>query len=154
LVLLLFAVQVIFDLYARSVVTSAAVEAARAVADFGSAQFYGAAPDGGFNAAEQDAINSAQLRAEEALGSYSHATDFDWKLLGPDGRPDPSDPTEVELTVSFDLSGTGYDLARPLALPGLNRFDRTIRVRIEHVVCPADASCSIVTAPTVGGAGP
>ncbi len=144
LILLLFATQVVFDLYARSAVTSAAVEAARSVAGFASSQAYGPSVGGGPDPAEQNAISTAEARARAALGRFGTATTFTWRFLPPGGPA-----SAVELDVRFDATATGLDLARPLALPGLNRFDRTVRVRVEHVVCAAGAPCRIVTGPAV-----
>lgn len=138
LVILLFATQVVFDLYARSAVTSAAVEAARSVAGFASSEAY-AAP--GAASAEQRVVATAEARARAALGRWGGVTTFTWRFLPPDGPP-----TAVELEVRFDAGAAGFDLARPLALPGLNRFDRTVRVRVEHITCPPSTPCAIESA--------
>ena len=138
LIIALFATQVVFDLYARSAVTSAAVEAARTVAGFADADAYASA--GG--AAEQHAAATAEARARAALGRFGSVTSFSWRFLPP-GAP----PEWVELTVRFDATTAGFNLAGPLALPGLNRFDRTVRVRIEHVTCPMSLRCDLVGPP-------
>jgi hypothetical protein len=132
-VIALFATQVVFDLYARSAVTSAAVEAARSVAGFTASETYGAS-----TASEQQAVTAAEDRARLALGRYGDVTTFAWRFL-----PSDAAPREVELRVRFDLSGSSFDLARPLALPGLNRFDRTVRVRVERIVCPDSGGCGL-----------
>jgi hypothetical protein len=134
MMLALFATQVAFDLYARSVVTSAAVEAARSVAGFASSEAYGTT---GGTLSEEQAIAAAETRARDALGRYGDVTSFTWRFL-----PSDAEPLEVELRVRFDLSGSTFDLARPLALPGLNRFDRTVRVRVERITCPGATMCN------------
>jgi hypothetical protein len=145
-ILALFATQVVFDLYARSAVTSAAVEAARSVAGFTSSHAYGATPTGGMDIFERQAIAAAEARARAALGRYGDVTTFAWRFL-----PSDAAPTEVELRVRFDVNGSTFDLTRPLALPGLNRFDRTVRVRVERIVCPTDAPCHVAAAAPLGG---
>jgi hypothetical protein len=145
LVIVLFATQVVFDLYARSAVTSAAVEAARSVAGFASSEAF--AGDGGGVAAdpyqsEQQAIGAAESRARAALGRYGDVTSFTWRFL-----PSDAVPQVVELRVRFNLSGSAFDLARPLALPGLNAFDRTVRVRVEHITCPDGGPCRLTSGP-------
>jgi len=133
---MLFATQVVFDLYARSAVTSAAVEAAHRVAGYASSAGYG---DPG---AQQQAVAAAEADARSSLGRYGTVTSFSWTLL-----PQGSTPTEVELRVGFDASRTGFDLTRGLALPGLDHFDRTIRVRVEHITCPTNGPCAVVSGP-------
>jgi hypothetical protein len=134
LVLLLVAVQVSFDLYARSAVTGAAVDAARTVADFDPA-----APFGSRSLAGAEAEAEAHARAE--LGAFGHpgVTSFAWSTAG----------GAVVLTVGFDITRSHYAVAGAL-LPGLNRFHRTIRVRIEHFACPA-SGCSVVPGTGLGG---
>ncbi|GAC1589819.1 MAG: hypothetical protein NVS3B21_06790 [Acidimicrobiales bacterium] len=135
LLLLLLATQVTFDLYARSAVTAASVDAARAVADERQSAAYGTNPD-----AAMLAVQQAQDRAGRALGAYGRVTSFRWNLL-----PTAADPSEVELRAHFDLRGTRYSLVGPLALPGLNQFDRTVRVRVERLVCRPDQACKAVS---------
>ena len=137
LVIALFATQVVFDLYARSAVTSAAVEAARSVAGFSAASSF--ASDGS-SAAEQQAINVAEGRARAALGRWGDVTSFSWTFVPPTGAP-----ALVELQVQFDAAAAGFNVARPDALPGLNRFTRTVRVRVEHIACPSNVPCHVVT---------
>jgi hypothetical protein len=132
----LFTTQVVFDLYARSAVTSAAVEAARSVAGFASGE---ANVANGTIASQQEAVAVAERRARTSLGRWGAVTTFAWRFLPVDGPP-----TSVELEVRFDATAAGFNLAGPLALPGLNRFDRTVRVRVEHVTCPAGAPCHVV----------
>jgi hypothetical protein len=141
LLLLLLAVQVVFDLYARSVVTSSAVDAVRSVTDFSSSQAYdptSATP----NPSEVEAEARAVDRAEAGLGGYARATTFTWL---------PASAGEVELRVSFKVSGTSFSLA---SLPLLNSFTRTVRARVEQIVCSPGARCSLVQgAPGSGGVG-
>ena len=134
----LFATQVVFDLYARSAVTSAAVEAARSVAGFAASEAYSAP---GATGAEQQAAATAESRARSVLGRWGDVTSFTWRFLPADGPP-----TTVELEVRFDATAAGFNLARPFALPGLNHFDRTVRVRVEHITCPSSAPCQVVPA--------
>jgi len=135
LILVLFATQVAFDLYARTAVTAAALDAARSVAS-------SSGPTTG-----DAALQSAETRARGALGAYGVATSFRWDLL-----PSPAGPQEVHLTVSFDLTRSRYSLVGPLTLPGLSHFSRTVRVRIERVTCPHGATCAVVA--PAGGAQP
>ena len=105
LTLLLFAVQVLYNLYAASVVTSITYDAARRVA--------GAEGDPG-------AIGAAEGQARGALGSYAARVTFDWALDG--------DVVAVRVRArnpSFLLPAH----AGPLAFGDL---DRTVRVRVER----------------------
>lgn len=107
LLLMLFAVQVLYGLYATSVVTAVTYDAARAVA--GS--------DGGDAARDE-----AQRRAADQLGRYGEEVSFDWRQ---------SDDEAVRLTVrarrlSFlprELVGDSF----------LGDIVRTVRVRAERV---------------------
>ena len=131
LVLLLFAVQVIFDLYARSVVTLATVEAAHSVADYSESSAY-EGPGGA--SALATAESQAETEAEARLGGYARQVSFEWAPSPPAG--------EVELTASFEMGGSSFDMFR---LPFLDHFSRTVRVRIEQIVCPANATCTVVS---------
>ena len=105
LVMLLFAVQVLFNLYAASVVTSISYDAARRVA--GS--------DGG-----SEAVAGAEADARRALGRYEDRVTFAW-TTGAD---------EIVLRVSADNPSVLLPvLAGPVAF---DRFDRTIRIRVER----------------------
>jgi hypothetical protein len=105
LVMLLFAVQVLFNLYATSVVTSISYDAARRVA--GS--------DGG-----PTAIIDAEADARRALGRYEGQVTFDWT----------TSTDEVVLRVrAVNPSVLMPALAGPVAF---DRLDRTIRVRVER----------------------
>ncbi|MGH9265819.1 MAG: hypothetical protein ACRD1D_14115 [Acidimicrobiales bacterium] len=106
LVMLLFAVQVLFNLYAASVVTAVSYDAARRVA--GS--------DGG-----PGYMAEAEEQARQALGRYSDRVTFDWS-----GTSDE----EVVLRVRSDNPNILLPMgAGPAAL---DTVDRTIRVRVER----------------------
>jgi hypothetical protein len=103
--LLLFAVQALFNLYATSVVTAVAYDAARrvAVADGGT---------GSTAAAEAD--------ARRALGRYGERVTFDWS--GSDG----------EVVVLSVHARTPTRLLPAMAGPlAFQEIDRTVRVRVE-----------------------
>ena len=106
LVMLLFAVQVLFNLYAASVVTAISYDAARRVA---------AAEAGPSSPAE------AEAQARRALGRFASRVTFDWSGTGPD---------EVVLRVRTDNPSV---LLPVMAGPtSFDRLDRTIRVRVER----------------------
>jgi len=106
LVMLLFAVQVIFNLYAASVVTAVSFDAARQVA--GS--------DGG-----PASIEAAEAQARQSLGRYGDGVAFTWDVSGDE---------EVVLRVQ---SENPTFLPAAMAGPvGLDRLDRTIRIRVER----------------------
>jgi hypothetical protein len=106
LVMLLFAVQVLFNLYAASVVTAVSYDAARQVA--GSA--------GG-----PDHTAEAEARARQSLGRYASRVVFDWSGSSAD---------EVVLRVRSD----NPNILLPVAVgpAALDRLDRTIRIRVER----------------------
>lgn len=104
LVMLLFAVQVLFNLYATSVITAVSYDAARRVA--GS--------DGG-----ESSITAAESDARRSLGRYGNDVAFEW-TTGED---------EVVLRVRAENPDVLLPvLAGPVAF---DRLDRTIRVRVE-----------------------
>ena len=106
LVLLLFAVQVVYDLYATSAVTAAAYDAARIVAG----------ADGG-----PAATTAAEERARDALGRYGERLAFTWTL----------DADMVQLHVVAKNPGfLPVSLRRPLRVDAV---DRTVRVRTERL---------------------
>ena len=106
LVMLLFAVQVLLNLYAASVVTAVSYDAARRVA--GS--------DGG-----PGHVAAAEDQARQALGRYADRVTFDWSA---------TDADEVVLRVRSDNRSVLLPLrAGPAAL---DRLDRTIRIRMER----------------------
>lgn len=111
LVFVLFAVQLLINLYAASAVTSAAYDAARQVAVRGSS------PP---TQAEQDA---ATQRARSILGRYGRDARFEWSF------DDPVAPSVIKLRVRVSnprLLGPGVD-----QLVGLDVIDRTVVVRVE-----------------------
>ena len=106
LVMLLFAVQVLVNLYAASVVTAVSYDAARRVAG----------GDGG-----PSYIAEAEGQARQALGRYASRVTFDWSATGPE---------EVVLRVQSDSPSFLLPvLAGPVAF---DHLDRTIRVRVER----------------------
>jgi hypothetical protein len=103
--LLLFAVQALFNLYATSVVTAVAYDAARrvAVADGGTA-----------------AVGQAEADARRALGRYGARVTFDWSA---------SDGEFVVLSVrARNPTRLLPAMAGPLAF---DEIGRTVRVRVE-----------------------
>jgi hypothetical protein len=106
LVMLLFAVQVLFNLYAASVVTAISYDAARQVAGSEGGPTYTA---------------DAEARARQSLGRYGDRVVFDWT-----GTSDE----EVVLRVQSD----NPNILLPVAIgpAALDRLDRTIRVRVER----------------------
>ncbi len=105
LILLLLAVQVIFDLYARSAVTAAALDAASAVAGSDGR----ATP-----AAQADAVANARA----ILGRYGARASFAWQIT----------PNKVELTVSVSnpsvlpsFAATGLGLSQLTRSVVMNR---------------------------------
>lgn len=112
LVLLTFAVQLLFNLYATSAVTAVAHDAARAAA-------------GGLvehdTAEASTLLADAEADARRALGTYGERLEFTWDI----------DARRVRLTI-------GAEHPRVAISPvsgafGLNRIDRTVEVRIEDV---------------------
>lgn len=109
LVVLLFAVQVLFDLYARSAVTATAYDAARRVA--GSQR--GSLPS---------AVARAEADARQALGRYGSRVRFRW---------DVSDGRTVRLHVTVDNPRLGFaSVSGPLLG---DHIDRTVTVRVERL---------------------
>ena len=103
--LLLFAVQALFNLYATSVVTAVAYDAARRVA----------AADGG-----ADSATEAEADARRALGRFGERVSFDWSA---------SDGEVVVLSVrARNPTRLLPAMAGPLAF---DEIDRTVRVRVE-----------------------
>jgi hypothetical protein len=108
LVFLLLAVQVTYDLYATSAVTSAAFDAVRVVAGAD-----------GFN--QPDARAEAEAAARRVLGTYGERVTFTWSV----------DQDVVTLRVqSTNPSFLPAALRRPLAV---DVVDRTVQARVERV---------------------
>ena len=105
LVLLLFAVQVVYDLYATSAVTAAAYDAARVVAG----------ADGG-----PGATASAEESARQALGRYGERLEFAWTV---------DDEVVVLRVVARNPGFLPAAVRRPL---GVDTVDRTVRLRAER----------------------
>ena len=108
--LLLVAVQVLFNLHADSMVTSAGFEAARVVAGFDRA------PE------RCRAVPAGERRFREALGRFGAASSIrlDWTC---------DDPDEVRLAVAAEYPTVLPPFLR--GLTGLGRLDRVITVRVE-----------------------
>ncbi|MGH9164697.1 MAG: hypothetical protein ACRDZW_04165 [Acidimicrobiales bacterium] len=108
LVFVLFAVQVLYGLYATSVVSAVTFDAARTVA-------------GADRAGDAGAQSAAEAEARNRLGAYATDVAFTWKL----------DPDAVHLTVRARRPSF---LPRSLATTvGLDDIVRTVRVRTERV---------------------
>jgi hypothetical protein len=108
LMFLLFAVQLAYDLYATSAVTSAAFDAVRVVA--------------GSDAAEDSAARSeAEESVRRVLGRYGERVTFTWTV----------DDDVVALRVeATNPSFLPTALRRPLRL---DEVDRTVRARVERL---------------------
>ena len=104
--LLLFAVQSLLNLYATSVVTSVAYDAAREVAG----------ADGG-----PEEVARAEARARALLGRFGDAASFDWSSTSDD---------DVVLRVRGTVPRVLLPAQRgPVAF---GEIDRTVRVRVER----------------------
>jgi hypothetical protein len=106
---LFFAVQLLFNLFATSVVTSATYDAARRVATVG-------------HPATQSDIDKAEAAARDALGGYARRVTFEWDVA--------SDPNVIRLHVRATnprFLGPSID-----TLVGLDEIDRTVVVRVEE----------------------
>lgn len=106
LVLLLFATQVMFNLYAASVVTAVSYDAARRVA----------AADGGTDFAAQ-----AEADARQSLGGYASRVTFDWSAT-----------TADEVVLRVQASNPNVLLPVVAGRAAFDQLDRTIRVRVER----------------------
>jgi Flp pilus assembly protein TadG len=107
---LLFAVQLLFNLYSTSVVTSATYDAARQVATTAS------------QPATPEQLAAAEDHARTLLGRYGDAATFTWDL---------SDPDVVKLRVVVENPRV---LSRTLARAvGFDTIDRTVTVRVEEL---------------------
>ena len=110
LVLLLFAAQLLLNLYATSTVTAAAFDAARVVAG----------EDGG-----PDAQPEAERQARALLGRVGERARFSWSYVDTDGRPGAD---HVALRVQAESPSRLLPL---LPLP-YDVVDRTVTVRVER----------------------
>ena len=106
---LFFAVQLLFNLYATSVVTSVTYDAARSVATSG-------------HPATQDDLDAATSRARSQLGNYASHVEFQWDVT--------SDPDVVKLRVI----ATNPRFLGPVidTFVGFDVIDRTVEVRVEE----------------------
>lgn len=109
LVVLLFAVQLLFDLYARSAVTATAYDAARRVAG-----------------SHRGSLTAARARAEadarQTLGHYGARVRFQWDVSGAE---------TVRLHVTVDNPRVGFaGVSGPLLV---DHIDRTVTVRVERL---------------------
>jgi hypothetical protein len=113
LAFLLFAVQLLVDLYASSATTSAAFDGARVVA--------GSRADHPDRAALAAAERTAESRVRAELGAFGRTVTFDWS--GTDGD-------SVQLRVQGDAPRFLWPgLQHAL---GVDHVDRTVRVRVER----------------------
>jgi hypothetical protein len=106
---LFFAVQLLFNLYSTSVVTSVAYDAARAVATART------------QPPSQQSLEVAETHARSLLGGYRDRATFEWDL---------SDPDVVRLhvrAVNPRMLAPGLD-----HLVGFDVIDRTVVVRVER----------------------
>jgi hypothetical protein len=113
LVFVLFAVQLLINLYATSVVTSATYDAARQVAVHGS------------QPPTELELRAAEDHARALLGRYGRSATFEWDF------DDPSAPNVIKLRVQVAnprLLGPGID-----QLVGLDVIDREVVVRVEQL---------------------
>ena len=106
LVMLLFAVQVLFNLYAASVVTAVSYDAARRVAGSDGGPAY---------------IAAAEDQARQALGRYADRVTFDWSATSDE---------EVVLRVQADNPSVLLPVRAGRA--AFDQLDHTIRVRVER----------------------
>lgn len=106
LVLLLFAVQTLTNLYTTSVVTAVAFDAARQVAGAGGGP---------------GSVVSAEDQARRSLGRFSDRVAFDWSATDDD-------------TVVLRVRALNHSTLLPVAAGpvAFDRIDRTIRVRVER----------------------
>lgn len=111
-VLLTFAVQLLFNLYATSAVTAAAYDAASMAA---SGEVDHTDPR-----AVDAALEGAEDHARELLGAYGDRARFTWEV----------DPERVRLSV--EVTHARVAISPVLGAFGLNRVDRSVEVRVEQ----------------------
>jgi hypothetical protein len=112
LIFLLFAVQLLVDLYATSAATSAAFDGARVVA--------GSRTDHSDPLSEAAARSAAERRVRAELGGFGRSVRLDWS---------GSDADAVQLRIEGDTPRFLFPgLQRAL---GVDHVDRTVRVRVE-----------------------
>jgi hypothetical protein len=113
LAFLFFAVQLLFNLYATSVVTTTAYDAARDVAS------------GEIDHTDEASVHAAEQRAEaelrDRLGRYSSRVTVDWR-------------SSDESTIRLHVTAQNPDLLfHSAGLLGFDQIDRTVTVRVEEV---------------------
>lgn len=108
LVLLLFATQLLFNLYAASVVTAVSYDAARRVA---------ADDVGGLGTTQADAESDAR----RSLGRYAGRVTFDW-----------SGSTGDEVVLRVEARNPNVLLPVIAGRAAFDHLDRTVRVRVER----------------------
>lgn len=108
LLLLLFAVQLTVNLYARSQVTGHSYDAARAVAGYRSTE------------RRAEVSGAAEARLRQRLGRFGQAAEIAWQI----------GDESVSLRIIVRTPTVAPDLVRRAA--GLDTIDRTITVRIEE----------------------
>jgi Flp pilus assembly protein TadG len=106
---LFFAVQLLFNLYATSVVTSATYDAARRVATAG-------------HHPTQSDLQAAEDAAREELGKYADRVKFTWDI--------ESDPSVVKLQVV--ATNPRFLVPAIDSLVGMDELRRTVEVRVEE----------------------
>ena len=110
LALVTFAAQLLISLYARTVVTAVAFDAARSVAT---------GTDGRGDAETSDTTR-AERTARALLGPTGNRASFSWTI----------DPDAVELRVRAPVPRLAL---LPVSLGGLTEVDRTVTVRTERL---------------------
>jgi len=112
LAFLLFAVQLLVDLYASSATTGAAFDGAHIVA--------GSRARHGDRAAMVAAEHDAESRVRSELGAFGRTVTFDWSGTGAD-------------TVQLRVRGRAPRFLWPglQSALGVDEVDRTVRVRVE-----------------------
>ncbi len=112
LAFLLFAVQLLVDLYATTSVTNAAFDGARLVA--------GSRTDHGDPQAMAASRTAAEERMRDELGAFGRTVHFDWS---------GSDAQVVQVRLVGDAPGFLWPGLGDVA--GARHIDRTVRVRVE-----------------------
>jgi hypothetical protein len=114
LAFLLFTVQLLMNLHTTSMVSSAAHEAARTVAQ--------AALASGDDPALADARTRGEQQARTLLGEFGHRVRFDW-----------SASTADTVVLRVRAEALRFTIPGLPASLGFDRVDRTIRVRVESL---------------------
>lgn len=104
--MLLFAVQVLFNLYAASVVTAVSYDAARRVASSEGSTSYRV---------------EAEAQARQSLGRYGDRVVFDW-----------SGSSAEEVVLRVHAENPSFLLPMMAGPVAFDELDRTIRIRVER----------------------